>query len=313
MAQIRYLVPYQIDVLGQDTVSLKRIGNTLYYISGVQAASPPAYGAPIAGGGSTTTLLANFDIAWQTLVAAVLHGNYTIVSYTMRAIVGYGYGTPVLAINALIQTGTFTTIQTASPHGLSTGDIIRVSGVTTPANTNGLWSVIVVTANQVQISPSGTGVWSNDGSIQRADGQQNFQYADLETLAGSAGGGVSGEAMPTFVSVDVQRLNPGIGKSFRSRFGMSMISEDDQKEGKLTAPAQAIWGTNLPLFFAPLVNGGSGTASDHSYLAAVSKKKASMIASPFVTSNGWTQYVSSLLQHNRLGSQNQRKPKLAGS
>lgn len=314
MPNIRYLVPYQIDVLAKDVTTGKRIGNTFYYSTGLQTTTPPAYGAFILGGGSTTTLLANFATKWEVLIDDVLSAKYLMAQYTMRAILGYGYGTPTRAINALVQTGTDTTIQTATPHGLTAGQFVRVSGVTTPANVNGTWGVVITSTTQFKISPFGSGVWSSDGTFQLAEGVLNFQYDDQEVLPSAAVGGVAGDALPIFCDVDVRRLNPGVGKSFRSRFAMSIVAESDNDFGKLTAAAMTRWSADLVTFLAAPENGGTDATSKFSHSSAVSKLKASMEGTPFsVSADSWRKYVTGYAPHARLGSQNNRKPRLAGT
>jgi len=313
MASIRYLVPYQVDILANDSTTGNRIGNTLYYICNPQTTSPPAYGAAIAGSGSTTTLLTSIDTAWTALVLATLSNTYVGVEMTMQAIIGYGYSTPFLSISALIVGPTLTTIQTSTPHGLSAGDFVSINGVTGTTGVNGTWNVGVLNLFQFTISYNTAGTWTGGGSVQLVQGRQNFLYADKEVKTTTAIGGVSGDALPMFVDVDVRRINPGVGKSFRSRIAMCPVPESQTAFGALDGTAMTTWTTALAAFNVGLDNGGSDTTSKFSYCSVVSRKLASSFPSPFTFSTGWTQYCSLLAQHANLGSQNNRKPKLAGT
>jgi len=310
---IRYLVPYQVDIVAKDLSTNKRIGNTLYYITNPQSVAPPAYGANIAGPSDTATLLASIEAAWTTLVLAVLSDKYAAVTMTMQAIVGYGYGTPFQAVSALVVGGTSTTIQTSSPHGLASGDFVRITGVTGTTGVNGTWPVLVLNSSQFTIPYNTAGVWTGGGSVQAARGRQNFIYADKETLVSAAVGGLSGDALPIFADVDVRRLNAGVGKSFRSRIAMAPVAESQNDFGKLTTGAMTTWTTALAAFNVGLVNGGSDATSGYSYNSVVSRLQASMQPSPFTYSSGWSFYCTSMAQHANLGSQNNRKPKLAGT
>lgn len=310
-SSIRYLVPYQIDVLGKDLTTNKRIGNTFYVRNQLQSVSPPAYGAPIAGSGDTATLLTQFANAWEVMITAVLSTKFQMVSYTMRAMMGWGYGTPVIGINALITGGLNTVIQTGTPHGLVTGNAARITGVTAPSGANGIWNVSVVSPTQLTIPVATTGAWSNNGSIQSASGRQNWQYADQEVKQSTATGGVTGDALPIFSDVSVRRINSGVGKNFRSRVSMAPVGESMNDFGKLTTAALAIWVAELVTFTTFYDNGGSeNPGSGQSYNIAVSKQLASTVGSPFTESMSWGKGVTAMLPRTYLGSMLKRKPKL---
>lgn len=314
MAQIRYRVPYQVDVDAYDLTSSKKIGNTLYLASGVQTAPEPSYNSPIMGGGSTATLLASFKTRWEVLVNGVLSTKYQLRGYTMRAITGYGYNTPQRVINGLVVNATTITIQTSVPHGFTPTSVIRIQGVTIPAAANGTFTPTILNPTQFTIPVTTTGIWSNDGTAQIVFGRMGFLYSDKEELASSATGGVSGDALPIYCDVDVRRLNAGVGKSFRSRFAASPIGEADNDFGKLNSTAIVTWAAALLAFNVGMSNGGTDSGgSEVSYNQAVSRKIASQQPLPFTGAPGiWSFFVSSMVAHVRLGSQNQRKPRLSG-
>jgi len=306
---IRYLVPYQVDIHAVDLGSGHAINNTLYYRCNFQTTAPPAYGAPIAGNGSTATLLAAVRISWNNVVARMNH-NYQLRSYVMRAITGKRYGTPLLNIAGLVP-GTPVLVTTGSAHGLAEGAAIAVTGVTSPAVVNGFWTVHVLSPFSFQLVGSSiAGVWSGDGFVQLVGPVLEFSYADQEVLIASDFGLVAGDSLPIFATSSVRRLNGGVGRNFRSRFSLSPMSEVDVSDGSFTTTQRGLMVTALNALNASLGNGGTDATSSFSFQVAVSRRLAFGLPSPFATQAGWTAIISSFAQQPNCGSIVRRKPKL---
>jgi len=308
-AAIKYLVPYEVKIFGGDLTTNKRIGNTFYLQSNLQSVGTPAYGAPIAGFGDTDTLLANFKTAWNTVMTACLSEKYTVFEYQLRTMLGRGYQTPSIGIGALITGALVTSIQTATPHGLTSGEAVFISGVTTPPEANGFHLVNVITSTLFTIPVTTTGVWSTNGVVQSAVGDIKFIYGDLTILADTAVGGKAGDALPIFSDVSVRRINPGTGKNWRSRVGVAIVSEADNDYGALKTSALATWTTTFNTFATtPILNGGTDATSSQMGPVVVSKALAMTVTNPFISAAGWVQTCTDMVPHQRLGSQIQRKP-----
>jgi hypothetical protein len=306
---IRYRVPYQVDIHAVDLGSGHFVNNTLYYGSNFQTVAPPAYGQPIAGNGSTLTLLQQVRGLWGGFIARLNH-NYVTRSYVMRAITGKRYSTSLLNILGLAS-GAPVTITTLGPHGFVTGQTVAVSGVTSPVTANGFWTITVLTASSFSLNGSNiVGAWSADGFVQRVAGALEFTYADQEVLTFSDAGGVAGDALPLFATSSVRRLNGGVGRNFRSRFSLSPMSEVDAVDGGFTAAQKALMVTALANFNVSTTNGGTDATSGFSFQLVVSKALAFGLGSPFADRLGWTSPVLSMVQQPNCGSLVRRKPKL---
>ena len=312
MATIRYGNPYEVKILAKDLSSLKSLSTTFYLINAVATGASPGYGNAIAGS-STTTLLGNFKTAWEALILLVGSVKYQMVRYEMRAITGYGYQTPVMAIVALTASGTLITVQTAVPHGLTLFDTVQILGVTTPAGANGIQSITVTSPNTFTYPSGATGAWTGPGTAQKTTGQLGFTYVDAELLLSSQTGNLTGDTLPLYADVDVRRINPGVGKSFRSRFSIAPVAESLNDFGKLNAGAITTFAGALASFNTFFSNGGADATAGKSYSCAVSKKLGTLQPNPFTTSTPFVQIVSSYLAHANLGTQMQRKVKLTGS
>lgn len=312
MASIRYLVPYQVDIDAYDLTSLEQCGNTFYLRSGVQLVSPPAFGAPIAGSSTTTALLAAFQVVWETFATEVLSVKYKLRSYTMRGIVGKQYATPSRAILSLSIGTSEITIVSSGPHGLVNGESVRIFGVTSPFSVNGNFVATVVNGTTFTIALSiSPVVWTGDGFFQRAGGALTFTYVDKETLISTAVGGISGDTLPIFSTISVQRLNAGVGRNWRSRFELSPIGESFNDFGKLTTAAIASVATSLTDFNVGVSNGGSDTGSQNSYQVAISRQLAMAQLTPFTESASWCRICDIMTAHTNLGSLTARKPRLS--
>jgi hypothetical protein len=305
---IRYKVPYQIDVHAIDLGSGKLITNTFYAVSNFQTVAPPAYGAPIAGPSSTATLLAQFRGLWGGFIARANH-NYQTREYDMRAMLGKRFSSPFFAIAAYVG-GTPVVLTTSSPHGLLTGDVVAVSGVTSPATLNAQWTITVVNPTTFQLDGSSiVGAWSGDGFVQKVVGVLEVQYADKETLLFADTGGVAGDALPLFCASSIRRVTAGVGRSYRSRFSLSPMSEVDSVDGAFTTTQKGLMVTALAAFNVSMTNGGSDATSGSSFQVSFSRKIAFGLASPWTT-NIMCAPVISMAQQPNTGSIVRRKPKL---
>lgn len=310
MATIRYRVPYEIAIRGMDSASGKPVVNLFYMRCGVQSGAPPAYGAPIAGGGSTATLLSNILTVWWVGVRNQLNNNYVQQSLTMRAIVGKRFSTPLFPIVALV-TGAPVLVQTGSNHGFSTGNTVQITGVTTPGTVNGNWTITVTSPTTFTLNGSNiAGLWSGDGMVQRVQGVLQILYADTEVLLNSGTGLNPGEAAPLFCTASCRRLNNGVGRHFRSRVSLSPFSEADVNAGQLLSAYRAAVDTALEVDLAGFINGGTVSASDRSFPVVFARELALGLPSPFTQSDTWCADVTGWGVQPNCGSLTRRKPKL---
>lgn len=310
MATIRYRVPYEIALKAMDSASGKPIANIAYVRTGIQSGAPPAYGAAIAGGGSTATLLSNVLSGWWSQVKLQLNENYVQTSLVMRAIVGKRFSTPLFPIVALV-TGAPVLVQTGSNHGFSTGNTVQITGVTVPGTVNGNWTITVTTPTTFTLNGSNiAGIWSGDGMVQRVQGVLQILYADTETLVNATPGFNPGEAAPLFATASCRRLNGGVGRHFRSRMSISPFGEASVNAGQLTAGFKAGLETALELDLPGFLNGGTVTASDRSFPVVFARELALGLPSPFTQSDTWCTDVTGYTVQPNCGSLVRRKPKL---
>lgn len=307
---IRYLVPYVATMSGIDVASGKKISNNLYVQSNVQTVAPPAYGQPIAGSSSTTTLLTNLATLWYTAICTRMNHNYSFNFASMYAILGKRYPTPIIPISALV-TGPVTYASTPFPHGYVTGQQVSIQGVGTPANANGDFVITVTTPDSFQINGLvTTGLWSGDGSVQSIAGKLEWLLGDKESqVPGAYVGQVAGDAMPLFATSSIRRLNNGTGRHFRSRFSLSPMSEIDALDGGFTTTQKPLMVTALTALLVAQQNGGSDATSKFSPMVVVSKQIAFTLASPFTQQAVWVGTVTSMVQQPNMGSLVRRKPK----
>lgn len=313
MATIGYLVPYEVAIHAGDIKSGKALTNIVYVKTGLQTAGPPAYGDPIAGGGSTTTLLNSVATLWEGTIVPLLSANYQLVDYTMRSIIGKSFKTPMLPISALIP-GTPVVINMGSPHGLATGDSVSLSGVTTPASINGVWGIVVTGPYSFSLAGSSSAtLWSGDGFVQALKGASGYLYGDGDLKTSSAVGGVAGDACPLFNSFSVRRISQAASRHFRSRLSLGPVPEASQSNGKITSGAATAWATALASIVssAGLINGGTDTpGSGYSLFGAVSKQIALTQATPFTKSSPWFSFTTNYALRPNCGSMLRRKVKL---
>lgn len=306
---IKYRVPYQVDVHGSDVASGQALLNTFYLRCGLQTATPPAYGQPIAGPSSNVALLTQFRGLYGQLTN-LMSVNYVAREFHIRAIMGKRYSSPLQAITGLV-TGANPTVQVGSPHHLVSGNVVFLAGITTPASLNGFHTITVATDTSYSLNGAvGTGPWSMDGSSQLASGTLDFLYADLEVLANPLTGVIAGDALPLFATASVRRINNGIGRNFRSRFSLSPFAEADASNGGWLPAFRTSMGTALAAFNTFLPNGGTDAGSGMSFHLAVSKTIAMTLPSPFTAPEPWSTSVTSMLLQPNHGSLLSRKPSL---
>ncbi len=313
MGVIRYAVPYEIRVIAKDLSSGRRTGCRQYLESAIQSdTTAPAYGAAIAGAGSTTTLLASFKTKWDAFVA-LMSVNYQMELLEMRAITGKQYASPMVGIALIGTNPTDTFYTTSSPHGFSNGQSVFVQGVTTPAGANGLkMGITRISATEFSAPGPNVGAYTGAGIVQRAIGQQQWIYEDKETLIDTTIGAITGDAVALFADASIVRANTGVGKSFRSRFSLAPIAESDVVDGIFTSGRQTAWNTALALLVSGYVNGGSDSTGGFSVPVAVSQKLAFLQTSPFASSFSWAKQITTMRLHPNMGSQVKRKVKVLG-
>jgi len=306
MAAIRYLVPYQVDLFHTEDETEQRIMNTFYLKSDVQTTTPPAYGLPILGSGSTATMLSNVNSLWAAGPLTELSAHAEFLGSRCRAMLGYAYPTALRAISSASIVGSIVMLTTSTPHGFSTGNIVLIANATGTMPLNGSWMATVIDNLTFSITGPTPGTYLGGGTVQSATGQVSFVYGDNDELVDSANGGVVGQMLPAYVSVDVRRINSGVGRSYRSRIGFGPIGEASQSGGKLEPGSQA----SIDAAFATFINignGGTDATSNKMNHYALSKQRAFIAANPFIQSAGFTAPVQSFSARLNLGSQNSRK------
>lgn len=309
MGAILYQVPYEVTFVAKDLGSGKPITNKWYYRCGAQLVSPPPYGGPLGGGADNLSFLTSCVAAYNASLAPLLNHNYSMTSAISQAIIGKRYSTPLRPIVALTP-GTPVTINVGSPHGLLTGQTVVISGVTSPAIVNGNWVITVTSPTQFTLNGSSIAIaWSGDGMVQLVMGNLEFLYFDKVTLLTSVVGGVAGDSLPLFATSSIRRLNPGVGRHWRSRVSLSPMSEADVVDGGFTAGQKAAMATALNGWLISIANGGAAADSNFMFPQVISKSLAFAQASPF-TFNNFANNVISFHQQANCGSLVRRKPKL---
>lgn len=141
-------------------------------------------------------------------------------------------------------------------------------------------------------------------------GSQSLRYADLETLASNAVGGIAGDALPLFNSASIARNNAGIGRHFRSRFSLSPMSEGSNIDGGWVNAFRAATVISLTGFNTTYANGGTDATSGLSRCVAFSRELALIQADPFTASVPFSQDIVDYTMQRNAGSVLRRKPKL---
>jgi len=240
MADIRYLVPYEIRVKAADITSGRSVSNLFYLRTSQQIVAPPAYGASIVGGGSTATLLANFWTNYSTNVLPLLSAKYKLSVLEMRAILGWQYPTAKFPVSGL-GVGNPTLIQTTSTNSLKDGQLVSINGVVGATNANGIFvaSNVDSVAKTFEIpANTSTQVWGGGGTWQKVKNQPSWVYGELELLPDSSVGGISGECVALFAAASVRRTGYVAGKSWQGRNSYSPIGEGSVEDGAFTSAAK---------------------------------------------------------------------------
>jgi len=310
-APIRFKVPYRVTAKAHDAASHKPISNAFYYKSAASAGPSPAYGAPLDGPSDTVTFASSFITAYAD-IRDLLNTNYVMDEVVVQAIIGKKYKSPATGIVALLSTLSGITVATGLPHGFTTGDLVNIFGVNTPAVANGVWSVTVINPTLFALAGSVPfSTWSGDGFWQEASGDLELMFADTTTVATVLAGTVVDEALPLFSAASVRRLNTGTGRHFRSRLSFSPMSEEDNEDGSWEAATRTAWATGLAAFLAAVVDNGSTDAGQKVMLDLVMSPSIALgLASPFAQSDTWTSLITSMVLQRNSGSLVKRKPRL---
>jgi hypothetical protein len=224
---VRNLVPYEVVFKAEDLASGKPISNTRYVRSD-DSGGP--YGADIAGSDITTFLTAMLT-QWTTGATSMLDNlsaNYSMISITARAIMGHGYPSAELACGATLG-ATTVTFTTASPNLLAPGDIVLVSGFTSPVDLNQSYEVqSIIDAFSFVVNNATVGPVVGTGTVQLARGRHTFRYVDSVEIFDASVGQVAGDALPLFNDYSIRRINTGVGRNWKSRISVAIVAEDDQ-------------------------------------------------------------------------------------
>jgi len=303
---VRNLVPYEVTFKAHDLASGKPISNARYVRSGDAGGG---YGALISGSDVTTFLTAMLG-QWTTTPNPMvdnLSTKYEMVSVVAQAIVGHGYPTPVLACGATLSAGSFS-LSTPTPHGLTVGQYVLVSGFSSPTTLNQSWRIDnVVDPFTIVILGTITGPVAGTGFLQRAYGRHRFNYVDRVEILDSTTGVVTGDALPLFADFSMRRLNTGTGRNWKSRLSVAIVAEDDQSNGRIAnARITALNLTGATMGTSAWTTGGSQDMRDY----AVSKQIAFSQPNPYTEADTWTRPVTGYVVRDNLGSFVKRKPKL---
>ncbi len=308
---IRFKVPYKVTAKAHELKSLKPVTNAFYYKAAASAGAAPAYGAPCVGPSDTQTFASSFITAFAN-IRDLLSVHYIMDEVQVQAIIGKKYKSPVSGVAALISTPLGINVATGIPHGFTTGDLVNIFGVNTPAAANGVWSVAVINSTLFSLAGSVSfATWSGDGFWQEASGDLELLYADNTIVTTALTGGVAGDALPLFSSASVRRLNTGTGRNFRSRLSFSPMAEADNEDGAWETATKTAWSTGLAAFLAAVVDNGSTDAGQAVMLdLVVSPTIALGLATPFAQSDSWTSLITSMALQRNSGSVVKRKPRL---
>lgn len=312
MNQILNLVPYEVRINAINLSSGKNISNTLYFKDFVDHGG--GYAAPIPGvGNADTDLEQSAYIQWAVganSVLTALSDEYQMVSIRVRSITGRAWKTPVVPIAGIAASLVDTHVITGGPHGLVAGDAVNISSVTVPSTINGQHTVVsVISAVEYTIGGVFTGVYSGAGTQQKISGNQSLTYGSNLEVAHNDVGAIGSDQMPLHTTISMRRLNAGVGKNWRSRLSISPLTEGDQKNGRLTVAALAIWTTVGTTLATPLTLPGIVVETP----VALSMRLAMLEPTPFAFSNAWVSEVNAFVPRTNLGSLVKRKPRLTSA
>lgn len=305
---IRNLVPYHCRINAVDTNSGKKLSNTFYMRNTIPTG---AYGSALTGSDLATLEDSLFHKWFDTVnpVMNLMPEAYMLTDLTLQAIIGKEYPTPVLAITNMTTTLTETVINTATPHGFSTGNQVIINNVISPADANGSFFVSAVD-NPTTFRRLGviSAAWGGFGFVQLIRGNMQWFFADRLVVAHNDVGqlGIE-ETIPLFSGISMRRLNLGVGRNFKSRISIAPIAEIQNENGRLEPTALTNWTTAGASLNATLSGGGGWTMEQ----LAVSKQLSFLLTSPFNESDSWTKPVTAFLPQPNMGSFIKRKPKLS--
>lgn len=309
MSLILNQVPYEVKINAIDLGSSKKISNTVYYRS--DPAVGFGYGDPITGT-NDATFIADVLAAWVAAAfgaKTAVHQNYKMVDITSQAIIGRGFNTAITAILSALAGVSATTVVTATAHGLTTGDKVFINGAAGMTSLNNIWSnITVVDSITFTIPASIPGTYTGGGLAQKANKPQQFQYSNKLVVPDSTVGLIGGEALPLYCDVSMRRLNTGVGKNWKSRLSIAIVSELHNIDGKLTAGALIIW-TAFGNNFASIIP-ATGVGGLVMRQVAVSRQIAFAQPTPFLEAGTWTRPVTDWVPQPNFGSFTRRKPKL---
>jgi hypothetical protein len=95
-----------------------------------------------------------------------------------------GVGAPILITSS---TNANPTVITTATHGLSTGDVVEISGHLVNTNANGLWVVTVISSTTFSIPTPGNGVGGATGIVTKQPPDSDIQFtvnSDWDDIAG---------------------------------------------------------------------------------------------------------------------------------
>jgi len=302
---MRRQTPYQVDIKANDLSSGKAITNILYYVND----DTGAHGSTLAGT-DEATFLGNVQANWETFILPVLSVNYSAPTYRARAITGWRWPSPYVDVIGYSAGLTFFSVTTGSPHGLVDHQSVSITGTAGVTGLNAAWSDITVvspTSFTVDTPTPPPGALTVIGKVQAIAGTREFVYEDNAEIATSAAvGSIAGDAVPLFVAASVRRINPGIGRSWRSHISLGPLGESQVENGRFGNAAFATFETAIDNLNTVLSIGGGFTIKP----AIVSRKVAFTIQTPFPLMDDWVQLVSDFATRKNLGSIVSRKPRL---
>jgi len=296
---------YETTIAAADARSGKPIVNILYFLVDDSGTGTGAYIA----GSDADTFLTNIKDAWEGNILPVLSVNYVTPSYRNRAIIGWKWPTPFVAVVGATPALTFTSVTTGSAHGLANGDAVSIQNTVGITGLNGVHSPITVTsATTFTIPIALTGSLSVIGDAQKVAGKQELHYVDNIETTGLGVGGKTGEAIPLFCTASTRRINPGVGRHWKSHIALGPLAESQVKDGKFESTAFTAFQGALLSFMTAIGIGGGGPSANH---FVISKALAFTLPSDLLpTVPLWALQVTAFDARLNMGSQISRKPKL---
>jgi hypothetical protein len=271
----------------------------------------------VPGASDIQTFLESFRTAFEAAILAVMSVNYETLKYVAESLIGTetpGAKNIFLSVNVRADK---TQITTVANHGLQSGNVITISDVVAPPGVNGDWVVTVTGANSFDIPYANAALpaWDATGFYSRKISQPVWSIGDRgELLPIDHLGLITGDAMTLFDTVSARRLNPGVGRSFRSRLSFSPLGESQNVDGKLTSGGLTAWTSALnDMGTTNLANGGDVDFSSNMAPMAVSLKQATILGPVPTQSATWCKRLTNIVPQPNLGSLTRRKPRLTAA